>query len=134
MRNPLKDKNLSDEEKLQVQSEAVDTLSSQGFLQKKDLIGDFKTIDFSTNNNKGELPPLEVFIDQARKDILGKLEDPNKGKTTITNINAGGEGGGQNMSYNQSGGSGGLISVNASDDDNFSKTEVKNALNLPATA
>lgn len=131
MRDPLKDKNLSDEDKLQVQEEAVDTLASKGFLQRKDFTGDFKTIDFSTNNNdeKAELLPLEKYIDRAR--FL--IEDANNEKTTITNINAGGEGGGQNMSYNQSSGSGGLISVNAANDDDFSKTESSNTYNIPAT-
>jgi len=131
MRDPLKDKNLSDEDKLQVQEEAVDTLASKGFLQRKDFTGDFETIDFSTNNNdnKAELLPLEKYIDRAK--FL--LEDANKEKTTITNINAGGEGSGQNMSYNQSSGAGGLISVNAANDDDFSKTESSNTYNIPAT-
>jgi hypothetical protein len=132
MRDPLKDKNLSDEDKLQVQEEAVDTLASKGFLQRKDFTGDFETIDFSTNNNdnKAELLPLEKYIDRAK--FL--LEDANKEKTTITNINAGGEGSGQNMSYNQSSGAGNkLISVNAANDDDFSKTESSNTYNIPAT-
>ena len=37
------------------------------------------------------------------------------------------------MSYNQSSDSGGLISVNAANDDDFSKTESSNTYNIPAT-
>ena len=132
MRDPLKDKNLSDEDKLQVQKEAVDTLASEGFLQKKDFTSDFETLDFSSNKNNlpTDFESLDEAIDRAK--IL--LDNANNEKTTITNINAGGEGSGQNMSYNQNNNSGGLIAVNATNSDDFSKIETSNTYNIPATA